>query len=107
MEVDQLSEYEIVLHRILEAERVQGYVIIDEQGLQANEKIENTTALQYAHLYREISNMAQSLARDINPNNELVFLRVQTKKNEVLAAIADEEIFLVIQKAPGLDFFDQ
>lgn len=98
METNQLSACEVVLQRILEVNRVQGYVIIDGNGLRANEKIENTTALQYAHLYGEIANVAQSLVRDLDPTSELVYFRIQTKHNEVLASITDDEITMVVQK---------
>lgn len=99
MEANQLTECDKVLNRILEADRVQGYVIIDENGLKSNEKIENTTALQYAQLYGDIANVAQSLVRDLDPTSELIYFRVQTKHNEVLAALTDEEIILVVQKS--------
>lgn len=98
MEEQKLSGCDEILHRILEVDRVQGYVIINEIGLKSHEKVENTTALQYSQLYREITNMAQSLVRDLDPANELMYFRVQTKKNEVLAALADDEVTLVIQK---------
>lgn len=97
MEKSQPEAFEQVLERILNVNRVEGYVIIDEHGLKASERMESSTALQYAHYFSEVASNAKSLIRELDPTNELVYFRVKTKEKEVLAAVAGDEIYMIIQ----------
>jgi dynein light chain roadblock-type len=55
---------------------------------------------QYAGLFVQLIVKAKSVVRSVDATNDLLFLRVRTKKHEVLVAPDKEYILLVIQN-PG------
>lgn len=91
-------ETEQCLERILNSAGVQGYVIADEMGLKQTKNIENTTALQYSALFWDVTMQVKSLVRDLDPTNELLFFRINTKRNEALTTLANDELIIVVQK---------
>ena len=42
--------------------------------------------VQYSGLITQLSDMARSVVRDLDPTNDLTFLRVRSKKHEILIA---------------------
>ena len=48
--------------------------------------MDNSTTVQYAGLLHQLRHKASSVVRDIDPNNEMTFLRIRTKKHEVMIA---------------------
>ena len=48
--------------------------------------MDNSTTVQYAGLLHSLSAQARNCVRDIDPQNELTFLRVRSKKNEIMVA---------------------
>ena len=48
--------------------------------------MDNSTTVQYAGLLHSLSMQARNCVRDIDPQNELTFLRVRSKKNEIMVA---------------------
>jgi len=51
--------------------------------------MDNSTTVQYAGLLHTLSAQARNCVRDIDPQNELTFLRVRSKKNEIMVAPGD------------------
>ena len=50
---------------------------------------------QYGHLLSKLAIYARNLVRDLNPKNDLTFLRVQCKKYEMMIA-PDKDYFLIV-----------
>jgi len=48
--------------------------------------MDNSTTVQYAGLLHSLSMQARNCVRDVDPQNELMFLRVRSKKNEIMVA---------------------
>lgn len=55
-------------------------------GIPIRTTLDNSTAIQYAGLFRQLTVMARSTVRDIDPQNDLLVLRVRSKKHEILVA---------------------
>jgi len=51
--------------------------------------MDNSTTVQYAGLLHSLSTQARNCVRDIDPQNELTFLRIRSKKNEIMVAPGD------------------
>lgn len=88
------------LNRILAVDRVEGYIDFNEDGVLESEHIETNMAILYAELFWEAAKMAKHVVRDLNPNKDLQFFRIKTKKKEFLATTLEDEIIMVIQKNP-------
>lgn len=48
----------------------------------------------------QLSERAKSIVRDLDPANELTYLRIRSKKHEVLVAPEDDFILIVVQNPP-------
>jgi len=48
--------------------------------------MDNSTTIQYAGLMHSFIMKARSTVRDIDPQNDLTFLRIRSKKNEIMVA---------------------
>ena len=53
----------------------------------------------------QLAERAKCLVRDLDPTNELTFVRIASKKHEVLVAPDLDYILIVLQRAkrPGID----
>lgn len=66
-------------------------------GIPVKSTLDNTTTVQYAGLISQLSDKARSVVRDLDPSNDLTFLRVRSKKHEILVAPDKDFILIVIQ----------
>lgn len=55
-------------------------------GIPIKSTMDNTTTIQYAGLMHSFIMKARSTVRDIDPQNDLTFLRIRSKKNEIMVA---------------------
>ena len=51
-------------------------------------------------LVSSLAKRAKSIVRDLDPTNELTYLRIKSRKHEVLVAPDDEYILIVVQNPP-------
>lgn len=75
-------------------------------GIPIRTTLDNSTTVQYAGLLHQLAMKARSTVRDIDPQNDLTFLRVRSKKHEIMVApgktISNWCIFLLVQKQKDL-----
>ena len=64
------------------------------QGTVTKSSLDNTTTSKMAGLVKGITNQARSVVRDLDPVNELAFLRLRSTKTEFLIAPGDANIGL-------------
>lgn len=66
-------------------------------GIPVKSTLDNSTTVQYAGLMSQLSDKARSVVRDLDPGNDLTFLRVRSKKHEIMVAPDKDFILIVIQ----------
>ncbi|KAK6618683.1 Dynein light chain roadblock-type 2 [Polyplax serrata] len=93
----QASEVEETLKRIQSHKGVAGVVVVNAEGIPIKTTMDNTTTVQYAGLISQLSDKARSVVRDLDPSNDLTFLRIRSKKHEILVAPDKEFLLIVIQ----------
>ena len=91
------SEVEETLKRIQAHKGVVGTIVVNAEGIPIKTTLDNTTTVQYAGLIGLLSDKARSVVRDLDPTNDLTFLRIRTKKHEIMVAPDREFILIVIQ----------
>ncbi|OXB81007.1 UNVERIFIED_CONTAM: hypothetical protein H355_006090 [Colinus virginianus] len=62
--------------------------------------MDNATAVHCAGLMRSFVKMARSAVQDMDPQNDLTFLRIRCKKNEIMVA-PDKDYFLIVIQNPA------
>lgn len=66
-------------------------------GIPIKSTLDNSTTVQYAGLISSLADKARSVVRDLDPTNELTFLRIRSKKHEIMVAPDKEFILIVVQ----------
>mmetsp|Transcript_19256 Transcript_19256/g.25002 ORF Transcript_19256/g.25002 Transcript_19256/m.25002 type:complete len:103 (-) Transcript_19256:35-343(-) len=95
-----MSEVEETLERVKVQPGVEGYVICNKEG-QVLRRLPSMTQGQaeiYASKMSGLAKKARGVVRDLNPKDELRFLRVRAKKHEVLVAYDTEFLVIVVQR---------
>ncbi|XP_037535655.1 dynein light chain roadblock-type 1 [Nematolebias whitei] len=96
-----MAEVEETLKRIRNQKGVQGIIIVNSEGIPIKTTLDNSSTVQYAALIHQLVMKARSTVRDIDPQNDLTFLRVRSKKNEIMIA-PDKDYFLIVIQNPSV-----
>lgn len=79
---------------------VEGYLIADQDGtvLRRFPSMSQELAEAYAEAMKHLSKKSRNVVRDLDPKNELKYLRIRAKKHEVLVAFDKEFLVIIIQR---------
>ncbi|XP_009693953.1 PREDICTED: dynein light chain roadblock-type 2, partial [Cariama cristata] len=91
------AEVEETLKRIQAHRGVIAIIVINSEGIPIRTTLDNSTTVQYAGLLHQLTMKARSTVRDIDPQNDLTFLRIRSKKHEIMVAPDKEYLLIVIQ----------
>ncbi|CAD7673954.1 unnamed protein product [Nyctereutes procyonoides] len=78
---------------------VQGIIALNTEGIPIKSAMDNPTTTQYANLMHESILKARSTVREVDPQNDLTFLRIHSKKNEITVA-PDKDYFPIVIQNP-------
>ncbi|XP_076469802.1 dynein light chain roadblock-type 2-like [Babylonia areolata] len=92
-----MSEVDEILKRIQSHKGVIGTIVINTDGIPIRTNLDNSTTVQYAGLLCSLTQKARNSVRDLDPTNDLTFLRIRSKKNEIMCAPCNEYLLVVIQ----------
>ncbi|XP_030831667.1 dynein light chain roadblock-type 2-like [Strongylocentrotus purpuratus] len=92
-----MTDVEDILKRISAHKGVVGTIIMDCDAIPVRTTLDNSTTVQYCQLYMPLIRKARGCVRDIDPQNDLAFLRLRTKKHEIMIAPEKDYLFIVIQ----------
>ncbi|RKO96254.1 hypothetical protein CAUPRSCDRAFT_12052 [Caulochytrium protostelioides] len=80
----ELVELEQTLTRLTAHKGVQGLVVLaQDSGNVIRTTLDNIQTQQYASLVTGLASRGKSVIRDLDPEDDLTFLRIRSKKNEV------------------------
>jgi len=97
-----MSDVEETLKRISSHKGVSGIVIVNSDGIPIRSTMESNITTQYAAHLSMLATKARSAVRDLDPQNDLTFLRVRTKKHEMMIA-PEKDFMLVVVQNPNAD----
>jgi dynein light chain roadblock-type len=92
-----MSEVEETLKRIQAHKGVVGVIVVNNEGIPIRTTLDNSTTVQYSGLLHQLAAKARSCVRDLDPQNDLTFLRVRSKKHEIMVAPDRDYLLIVIQ----------
>eukprot|EP00744_Colponema_vietnamica_P004789 GILI01007096.1.p1 GENE.GILI01007096.1~~GILI01007096.1.p1 ORF type:complete len:103 (-),score=33.07 GILI01007096.1:135-443(-) len=79
-----------------------GIMIVNSEGIPIKTTILDAEAqTQYAYLITALATKARHCVRDLDPTNDLTFLRIRTTKSEILVAPDKDFVLIVIQMLNG------
>ena len=91
------SEAEETLKRIQSHRGVTGIVIVTKDGVPIKSTLSAEDTVQHAALFTQLASKARSVIRTLDPQNDLTFLRVRSKKHEIMVAPDKDYLLFVIQ----------
>mmetsp|Transcript_97078 Transcript_97078/g.231008 ORF Transcript_97078/g.231008 Transcript_97078/m.231008 type:complete len:101 (+) Transcript_97078:50-352(+) len=97
-----MSEVEETLNRIKTHRGVSGIVIVNSESLPIRSTLDKKQTEQYSELVSQLAAKARSVVRDLDPMNDLTFLRIRSKKHEIMVA-PDREYILIVIQDPNAD----
>lgn len=86
-----------IVERISSHKNVEGVIVCDKDGSAIQTTLDNTNTVLYAEGVRNAANIANSMVRDVDPSNELLYIRIGSKRLEMLAKLDPEYLAIVIQ----------
>uniref|UniRef100_A0A3Q1GYC3 Dynein light chain roadblock-type 2 n=1 Tax=Acanthochromis polyacanthus TaxID=80966 RepID=A0A3Q1GYC3_9TELE len=89
-----MAQVEETLTRIESSKGVIGTILVNAEGIPLRTTLDNSTTVQYAELLSQLSTLARTTVRDIDPQNDLTFLRIRSKKHEIMVALGEHVILL-------------
>ena len=99
-EIKFTGELDEILKRITEIKNIAGVIVVNSEGITVKSTLENSLSVQYSVLISQLSERAKSIVRDLDPANELTYLRIKSRKHEILVAPEDDFILIVVQNPP-------
>eukprot|EP01024_Parvocaulis_polyphysoides_P043321 TRINITY_DN395_c0_g1_i2.p3 TRINITY_DN395_c0_g1~~TRINITY_DN395_c0_g1_i2.p3 ORF type:complete len:100 (-),score=3.22 TRINITY_DN395_c0_g1_i2:42-341(-) len=91
------SEVDATLQRINQHKGVLGTVIVDKEGQVLKTSLTQELTNSYATLIPGLTLLARNMVRDLDPQNDLEFLRLRSDKYEIMVAPYAEFCMIVIQ----------
>ncbi|XP_074824915.1 dynein light chain roadblock-type 2 isoform X1 [Natator depressus] len=105
-----MAEVEETLKRIQAHKGVIGTIVVNAEGIPIRTTLDNSTTVQYAGLLHQLTMKARSTVRDIDPQNDLTFLRIRSKKHEIMVApavVLRTEHSTIVEASPMLSRMGQ
>uniref|UniRef100_A0A2K5DKY9 Dynein light chain roadblock n=1 Tax=Aotus nancymaae TaxID=37293 RepID=A0A2K5DKY9_AOTNA len=93
------AKVEETLKRLQSQKGVQGIIVVNTEGILIRSTMDNPTTTQYASLMHSFILKAWSTVHEIDPQNDLTFLQIRSKKNEIMVA-PDKDYFLIVIQNP-------
>uniref|UniRef100_A0A8C8UGU8 Dynein light chain roadblock n=1 Tax=Peromyscus maniculatus bairdii TaxID=230844 RepID=A0A8C8UGU8_PERMB len=94
-----LAEVEETLKRLQSQKGVQGIIVVNTEGIPIKSTMDNATTTQCANLMYNFILKAWSTVSEIDPQNDLTFLQIRFKKNEIMVA-PDKDYFPIVIQNP-------
>eukprot|EP00055_Hartaetosiga_balthica_P015256 m.88824 g.88824 ORF g.88824 m.88824 type:complete len:99 (-) comp8816_c5_seq1:4012-4308(-) len=91
------SEVEDTLKRIAGHKGVEGIVVLNKDGIAIKSTLDQSLTTQYSGLITSLATQANHVVRELDPQNSLTFLRLRSKKHEIMVAPDNDYLLIVIQ----------
>ncbi|KAK9868276.1 hypothetical protein WJX84_000493 [Apatococcus fuscideae] len=96
-----MSEVESTLQRISGHKGVLGCIVLNADGIVLKTTCDSDLTDLHASLIPQLAAMARNMVRELDPQNDLEFLRVRSHKQEIMVAPSGDCVLIVIQEAKG------
>ncbi|KAJ3415592.1 Dynein light chain roadblock-type 2 [Chytridiales sp. JEL 0842] len=97
MNSKEYNDIETTLNRIQSHKGVQGIVITTHDGSVIRSTLDNIQTQQYSTLVTQLAAKGKGVVRDLDPEDDLAFLRIRSKKHEIMVSETKSYILMVIQ----------
>lgn len=98
-----MSGVEETLERIKAHKGVEAVLIVNKEGvpIRPSKGMDDDMTQRYAANLSQLAAKARSTVRDLDPQNDLTFLRIRSKKHEIMVA-PDKDYLLIVVQNPSV-----
>ncbi|XP_076472172.1 dynein light chain roadblock-type 1-like [Babylonia areolata] len=95
-----MADVEETCKKIQNMKGVEGVLILNQEGIPIRSNMDKLDTIQIAALVRGLIDQACRVIKNLDNQNELTFLRLRTKRNEIMCAVDNSGYTMtVVQKA--------
>jgi dynein light chain roadblock-type len=98
-----MSEVEMTLRRIEENKSVIGTLVLNGSNCIIHSRFKGNEATKYAEKLPILVERARCMVRDMDPTNDLTFLRVHANNTEILVSPGDDYMLAVVQNTVPIE----
>jgi dynein light chain roadblock-type len=101
-----IAAVEETFKRIQSHKGVVGVLVINSEGIAVRTTFDNDLTVQYAALVSQFTVKARGVVKNLDPEDELKFVRIRSKKHEIMIAPEFDrtcEYYLVVVQDPSTD----
>ncbi|EDW25695.1 GL27334 [Drosophila persimilis] len=98
-----MSDVETTFDRLLKLPGVMGAILVNGEGEAVRTSMDSTSSSIFAGKMRPMVKMARALVHEVEPTDELTYLRMRTLKSEILVAAENEHMIILVQDTNILD----
>ena len=91
---------ERILKRIRQQNGVTGVIVVNHENIAIRSTLDQSQTQTYIKASSDMLQMSYKVVREADPTNDLRFVRIRTKKNELLIAPENDYRVIVIQEDP-------
>ncbi|CEP00454.1 Dynein light chain roadblock [Plasmodiophora brassicae] len=93
------SEIEETLERIKNRPGVEGVIVVNSDGvpIRPSKGMDEEMTREYSAQLSQLAAKARSVIRDLDPQNDLTFMRIRSVKHEIMVAPDKDFLMIVIQ----------
>ncbi|CAI4224170.1 unnamed protein product [Auanema sp. JU1783] len=92
-----MSDVDETIKRISSQKGVVGVIVMDSVGRAIRSTMDDETTSQYSTLLYQLCEKSRSTVKELDGSNDLTFLRLRTKKHEIMIAPDKEYLLAVVQ----------
>ncbi|XP_068140913.1 dynein light chain roadblock-type 1 [Drosophila tropicalis] len=97
------SDIEGMFDRLLTLPGAQGAILVNDEGIPIRTSMDVTSSQKYAGKMAPLIKMARSMISDLEPGDDLSYLRLRTRRNELMVASENDHMVILIQNNAVLD----
>jgi len=94
---------EDTLKRIGKHPNVLGVIVLNKEGATIRSTMDTTTTVMYASQLSQLARTTMNAVRELDPQNSLTFLRIRSKKHEIMVAPERDYMLIVVQNHSTTD----
>jgi len=92
-----MAEVDETIKRIQGHKGVKGIIVLNCEGIPIKTTLDNAETVQITGLIFNLIHKARSCIKDLDSTNDLTFLRLRSRKHEIMVAPENDYMMVVIQ----------
>eukprot|EP00879_Flechtneria_rotunda_P006462 GHRR01006791.1.p2 GENE.GHRR01006791.1~~GHRR01006791.1.p2 ORF type:complete len:107 (+),score=34.06 GHRR01006791.1:362-682(+) len=93
------SSVQDTIDRVSRHKGVLGLIVVGNDGSIYQSTLEERLAQEYAAMIPSLTALARNVVRELDPQNDMEFLRIRSNKQEIMVAAKSNYVLIVIQEA--------